>query len=394
MTDRKKRPELLRLGSRGKRVRVVRMTHRGAPAVAVLWVQDGKRRCRLYGAGRADVADAKRFAEGVALELQAPPVPVAAPKLTVEQLWSRYFADVAPSLRPRSRTLYAYFWGLFARFAGPHKAAEDLTVETMTGLRRALEAEDMSVNTIRRVMAVARMAFRWAETHELIQRNRIGRYIYRVGKEAAPVSPDEFRRGEFERILATLDPTRGDQWRPWVALTLCGNQGARQNAVLHLAWDDVDLVAGTVTWRARWDKVGREWVQPLRAASLEALRVAARWREQRGSASRWVLPGHGRKEEDPCYQVPTLWAALKRAEARAGIAHRKGRGGHGLRRMLAGEVAAMTGDAKMALDAIGDQDLRQAPRYLKVRQDRLADAFRRLDAQTANPEQTGSDDAS
>jgi len=46
---------------------------------------------------------------------------------------------------------------------------------------------------------------------------------------------------------------------------------------------------------------------------------------------------------------------------------------------VAGDVLEATRDAKLALDFIGDSDLRQAQRYLKVRNERLVagDAPRR-----------------
>lgn len=378
-----RRRELLRLGRRGRLVRVVEGVNRGERVLIVLFRKPGGARgARFFGLRQRSEAIA--FAEGIADEQSKPPAPASPVRLTVEQLWAAYFADVRPSLRPRSQVLYPYFWKLFAAFAGPHTPAEDLTVRTMTELREELEKQGKAVNTIRRVMGVARMAFRWAEIHELIQKNRVGRYVYRVAKEARPESPDEFRDDEFRLLLASFKPTLQSQWRPWVALTLCGNQGARQNAVLHLRWEDVDLEAGVITWRAAFDKTGREWQQPLRAASRAALEVAAGWRDRAGDRGGWVLPGYGRKDAGAPYTIQALWGALKRAEERAGIAHRERRGAHGLRRLLAGEVARLTGDPKLAMDAIGDRDIKQAERYVKVRMDRLAGAFERLDTESAS----------
>jgi hypothetical protein len=44
---------------------------------------------------------------------------------------------------------------------------------------------------------------------------------------------------------------------------------------------------------------------------------------------------------------------------------------HGFRRGVAGDLLEVTGDFKLALDFIGDVDLRQARRYLKARYSRL-----------------------
>ena len=53
-------------------------------------------------------------------------------------------------------------------------------------------------------------------------------------------------------------------------------------AILHLSWNDVDWVPGRVTWRARYDKQGREWTQPLTLAAYSALLTARWWRQRDG----------------------------------------------------------------------------------------------------------------
>ncbi len=379
MTERKERKEILRAGRRGQRVRVVEDVNHGHRVYLVLWRDPAGRRHTAVYARPRERAEALAFADGLVLE-QAKPGDAPRPRLTLDQLFTRYQDDKFPELRPRSRLLYRQFWAHFANFAGPHVAAEDVGIETMTGLRRHLERAGKAVNTIRRVFAVVRMVFRWGEMHELMVRNRVALYVYRVAKERRPVSPAEYRSEELGAILATLNPAKATEWRPFVALTLCGNQGARQNAVLHLDWKDIDLDARRVTWRARWDKTGVEWTQPLRAASLAALEVARARTGGRG----WVLPGFGRGDVEAPYTIQALWSALKRAEARAGIPHRSRRGGHGFRRLVAGDVAAATGDGMLALSAIGDRDPRQAERYIKAREDRLRDVFDRMDAAPAS----------
>jgi hypothetical protein len=69
------------------------------------------------------------------------------------------------------------------------------------------------------------------------------------------------------------------------------------------------------------------------------------------------------------------------------LQHRARRAGHGLRRLLAGEVNALTGDAMLAMLSIGDRDIRQANRYLKKRDTRVRGAFDALDAQLSGKEQ-------
>jgi integrase len=180
-------------------------------------------------------------------------------------------------------------------------------------------------------------------------------------------------------MMAALDPKSATQWRAWVALTICGNQGVRQNAALHLQWDDVDELLGVMIWRSQWDKMGREWSQPIRSATREALRVAREWREKNEYAGPWVLPQGSSKSKSEVYTLGSLWQALKGAETRSGVARINRRGGHSLRRKVAGDVNAATGDPALALLSIGDTDLRQANTYLKKRDERVKGAFDQLD---------------
>ena len=87
------------------------------------------------------------------------------------------------------------------------------------------------------------------------------------------------------------------------------------------------------------------------------------------------------------YTIQTLWWNLRAAETRANIEHQPRRAGHGLRKLLAGEVNAATGDAMLAMLAIGDRDMKQALRYLKKRDRRMQSAFDELDAELSSKRQ-------
>ena len=368
------RKELARFGRRGRLVRVLLGTSHGQPRVVVAYPKPGGGRAHRYWPdSRPNRQEAIQWAEGLYRGLHAP---TEAPKLTLAQVWERFSASELEHCRPRTRRLYRQQWRLFENFAGPHLLAEDQTYDTMARFRTWCDERGYAVSWISRIMGTVRHVYRWADAVELITRNRVSHYVYRVAKEDRPESPDEFSAEEFARILAQLAPTKATHWRPWVALTICGYQGARQNAVLHLRWEDVDLEAGRITWRAEWDKTGRGWTQPIRRATREAFEIARQWGDKRHPGEPWVIPGT--RPGQP-YTISALWYALKDAEARAGVAHKPGRGGHGLRRLLAGQVRLATGDPLRALEAIGDKDLRQAPRYLKQREAELARVFERMD---------------
>ena len=119
--------------------------------------------------------------------------------------------------------------------------------------------------------------------------------------------------------------------------------------------------------------------QPLRQGTIAALTVARDHRAREEYAGPWIFPPVSAKSAQETYSQQSFWGAIRAAETRASIPHRRGRAAHGLRRLLAGEVNALTGDPVLALHAIGDTDVRQAQRYLKQREDRVRDAFAELD---------------
>jgi integrase len=165
-----------------------------------------------------------------------------------------------------------------------------------------------------------------------------------------------------------------------MAVTIAAHQGARMNAILHMQWVDVDLESRTIVWRARWDKTGREWRQPITDAAAGGLGIAWVWRERDAYAGPWVFySSHARKRalgDDPraVYHPTALLRALRLAESRAGVTHRPYRGMHGFRRAAAGDVARSTGNLKLAMEYIGDTDIRRARECIQVRPDHLKEA--------------------
>ena len=378
------RKTLVTFGSKGSSVRV--LVH-DASTVRVQWYegQTGakQRRSKDWPNTPEGRKEAKSWAKGFSEARHAPKAPL---RLSVRELWERYGTAEFPALRQRSQAIYAEYWRYWERMWGRTFAAEDATLEMVDEFRAALRGRGLAVTTIGEAIRTVKRIYRWGHKRRLIKANPIGDYEYRIAKDERRDSPDEFSGDEFGRLLAQLDPTSATQWRAFVALAICGNQGVRQRAALHLAWTDI---ADDITWRKQWDKMGREWQQPIRAGTLLALAVAKQWRERSGYTGPWVIPqGSSKSNGDGTYSPQSLWAALKRAEKAAGIGHRAGRGAHGLRRLLAGEVNAATGDAVLAMHAIGDTDLRVMTRYLKRRDERIRGAFEKLDEAAASELQT------
>jgi integrase len=375
----KARKTIRTYGERGRSARV--FLERGGTRIRVQWRVGGLLKTESFPSTPAGKERAKSFAQGVVDALEARTVPA---RMTVAELWGRYAESELTNIRKRTFQLNADAWRKWELYVGREKVAEDLGVDTMTGFRAALEKQGLAVNTIRRHVGGVKLIYNWGEAHELLARNKMHRYRFKVGKDKRPAKVPEYRGDDFAAILAELPVTGTTRhWRAGGILALCGYQGARQNAVRHLQRDDLDFEACTVTWQPRWDKLGKKRVQPLRLPAVKVLADVMLQHERLGIDSPWIFPAPRKrtKSDDPVYSAQALWWELTQAEKRAGITHKRGRGAHGLRRMLAGDVLALTKNLKTAGDAIGDKDLRiLQEHYLSDRPEEVRAAFEALDS--------------
>lgn len=372
----KKRKTLHSYGSHKYRVRVVE----DADGVMVVWREHGLRRQNSFPKTPNGRKEAAAWAQSFA-DARTHRNVQQSPRITIRALWEAYKGSEFSALRDRSKALYTEAWNRFELVAGKNFIADDLDVALMGSVRGALERQGLRVNTVRQTMHQVKRVYAFGERADLINRNKAHLYVFKVAKDAQPESPAEYRKDEATKILAQFDPNKGSQWRPFVALSLCILQGVRQRSVLNLKWADVDFEAGTVKWVKQFSKTGEEFTQPLRPGARAALEVARHWHARDEVRSPWVLPSGSTLSKRETYSIQSLWAALMRAEKAAGVEHKPYRGGHGFRRMLAGDVAEITGNAMLGLQSIGDRDPKQLGRYVKKRDDQMSDAFRALDAQ-------------
>lgn len=365
------RVDIAEYGAKRKKIRVFIE----GDLVRVTFRVRGKLKTQSWPNTAKGKAEAKAYAKGV----DEARIPTAKPiDLTNRQLWEKFIA-ANDHLRPKSVKLYTEYFSRWIAFRGGDSLVEDTSLDHMNEFKVALRKLGLESSTIRQTIRTVKMVYRWGAETDLIPPNKILIYKFKVSRDEKKESPAEYSGEEAEKILGALEPQSATQWRPWVALQICANQGVRQNAALHLQWDDVDFTAGVITWRLQWDKMGREWTQPIRAGTSAALEVAMQWRGAMDYEGPWVLPAGSSKNTGGVYTIQSLWAALKAAEARSGVTRLSRRGGHGLRRKFMGDVNEATGDPALALLAAGDTDLRQANTYLKKRDARVKAAFDRLD---------------
>ena len=371
----KRKKVLARYGVHGKTVTAFIEPDR----IAVRWRRDGQRKQESFPNTTEGRAEAKQFAQGVADSLEARKASVA--PVTVRELWARYTEAEFPNLRQRTQALNADAWRKWELVVGRETPAEDLGPDSLATLRGDMERQGFAVNTIGRVIRGVKTVYNWAEEHDVIARNKVHRYRFKVGKDRRPPKVPEFRGEDFKALCAAL-PMTGRNWRAGGVVRICGLQGTRQNAVRHLRWDDVQFHPdGVLTWRAQWDKMGKTWRQPMRPATAETLLAIRAHHHRLGYDTPWVFPAPRKGE---VYSAQALWFVLTQAEERAGVTHKRGRGAHGFRRMLAGDVLAATGNLKLAADAIGDRSVRVLEEhYIHGRQDEVRRAFDKLDGGVA-----------
>lgn len=382
-----KRETLARFGRRGNQVRVVFDPGEDRHVVYYRDVAGGERR-RKFGADSRGKREAIAWAEAFHVTQQERATRGTEPKpITVRELWLAFQSSPAwDDLRDATRRNYADRWARWERFIGAEALAGETSLinidQFITRSRQVI-----AINQVRQALNVARIVYRWGQLRRLIRVNDFALHRWKTPKDAVVHEPEEYTRAEFERLLFSMSPQDPRRWRLHVALMLAGSQGQRARAVRHLRWADIDPVLHRIVWPAEFQKTGALLEQPLTWDAVAALETARYWlrvptgrdftrmnRRQRLAAdalsrSPWVLPGHGGPDKPYTYQA--LWVALREAEVEARVEHRPYRALHGLRKMIAGDVADRTGDARLGMEWIGDRDDKQMRKYLKRRGDRL-----------------------
>ena len=349
--------------------------------IIVQWYEQGRRRVKWWGkdkkARRSAIAWAEAFANGKIVGQKSL-------RLSLRHVWERYKRAMFKTLRPRTRQLYEEHWARWASFNGRHFIAEDATLETVDRFRDRLTRDGLAPGHQQRILRDVKTVYAWADSREIIGRNRLASYRFRIAKESRRAKPAAYTRGEAERLIRQFNPQKAEQWRPWGVLVFAAYQGRRQRSILHLRWDDVDWKRARVRWVAKYDKNGEEQWQPLTMAAYCALLTAWYWRAKDARMTPWVFysPWAHKtcgREEQGVYGAQALWLALTKAEERAGIPHRPYRATHSLRRGVGKDVAALMGDPMAGLDWLGDRDPKQIATYVQVRDEDTAAVTTALD---------------
>lgn len=371
------RKRIATYGKRGALVRVMQITTDGVMRHVVMWGPRSAREQESFPGNAAGKKEAIAFAEAFVAESArlkeadrhpAPP----SETITTRALFVAFMIASEHAIRPRTRALYREHWARWVAYYTDSKPAGALTIDDCEGFRAELQRVGLATATIQKTIGTIRVVYNYAERTGKIARNAWHMFRFKVAKEQRTKQRAEYRQEEFLAIWRQFDPTKGPQWRSYVAIGLLGIYGMRQNAVLHLKDpDDINEKTGTLHFRSEWDKQGEEHVLPILPLTREILTVARAWRERDQYTGPWLLYSGHALNTGETYTISSLWLALKKAEKKAGIAKVRWRAGHGFRRGLVGDLLAAGNDMDLALKAIGDSDPRMAKSYAVKRNERI-----------------------
>lgn len=388
----KKRKTIARYGSHGDSVRVYRDKTSGNTVVRYVDATGAAHR-KYFELNAEGEVEARVWAESYFNARHKTPEKEK-PRLTLSELWKRFAAiefekPEGEGLRAKTIIGYKQRWAKWQEFMGADAIVDDTTLEHVASFVVAARKSGIVLNQVHEVIKVARIVYNWGTAYDLINTNKLAVYRWRQPKDVEKIEPAEYSSEEFEALLRQFDPRRHDQWRAWVALMLFGHHGQRANATLHLRWSDIDFEAGVIRWPKRYQKQGKLLVHPITFPTLAALITAKQWREHnelgrsrpdKGVTSHpaqlakadWVL--FATRDKARPYSYTAFHYQLKRAEEKAEVPHLDYRAGHGFRRMAFGNIREATGDAMLAMEYIGDTDLKVMPAYDKRKQQRINQA--------------------
>ena len=311
--------------------------------IQIEWREDGRRLTRSLK--HRDWRRAKRQADEFAAGFAGPELngrKDAEPEpLTLERLFDIYREEVTPTKAPATQKYDRATMAMFLRFFGRDRRPNTLSQRDWDRFIRARRAgkagrsrRPVANRTIQQDLKLLLAILNWAaksrdeEGSLLLESNPL-----RGLKTPTEKNPTRVLLTDAE-YQALLRASEAMDWRFGVALVIAHETGHRIGAIRQLRWSDVDMEAKAIRWRAEHEKTGYEHSTPATAEALAALEEARR--QNPGSGRGPLLPAP--KDPSVCvsrFLVQTWWT---RAVARAGLAPKRGRGWHSLRRKFASDL--------------------------------------------------------
>ena len=254
-------------------------------------------------------------------------------------LWDRYskecvaFLDNTPRSRKDAEGHAEVLLGFFGGDCDVRRLTEQDQLAFVAVRSRSVEVDLQLLHTM----------LRWAVTvrtpsgRRLLDQNPLAGV--RRPREKNPKRPvasweryQETRRTVQELAdKATSEVSRRKWLKLELALVLAEATGRRLGAIRQLRWDDIDLSAKTIRWRAETDKKGKEWIVPIPSELCEELRAFRP--KMGGEFGGLVFPRHTDSTRSVSRDAFRHW--LRDAEERANLPELDGSLWHAYRRAWA-----------------------------------------------------------
>lgn len=193
--------------------------------------------------------------------------------LTVGELFSKYLQIKTPEIASSTLNRYTYKLETCALILGKNTLVSTITSENLlllrnellTGIQRPANNHKQvcygrTVTTVNDYVSTAKSVFKFAFLNGYITKN-INLSVSKLKKSRK--KPDPLLREEFARFIKAC---RTDQdVNLWIVELYTG---IRPGELCALAWEDVDLVAGTVTIRRNWT-AANQYTLPKTEASTD-----------------------------------------------------------------------------------------------------------------------------
>ena len=303
-------------------------------------VETGEIKRKRLSLGHRNREEAKRQADEIAAGFALSGANDRSPAM-LRELFDKYLCEVTPTKSVGKQKHDQRCARMFSEFLGLDRRAESLSVRDWQGFIAARRAGSVDATSspvrnrqveydLKWLLAVLNWATKAAnrEGRVLLDFNPLkGLPLPREKSPNRPILDDS----EYRKLLGVADQI---EWRFKVCLVIAHETGHRINSIRQLRWQDVDLGASRVVWRAETDKTGFHHSTPLSAIAVETLRECQG--RQPAIGGEWILPAPKDPLQACSRHLLTKW--WNRAVRLAGLVPAQGRGYHSLRRKFATEL--------------------------------------------------------
>lgn len=199
-------------------------------------------------------------------------------KPTIALLWETYHD--AHAGRASSRTDKSNIAPVLSRFA--KTTPDEICTAQVDKMRRELEAEGKSAQTVKHVMGLLRRIIRYGAQRGLCTVPDISKLYFDMPK-VDNIKTECLTSEQAKALFTALDADENQNLAAMMRLAL--TTGMRRGSLLGLQWDDLDFKSGYITLRGEEAKSGKTTQIPMSTAAREVLQSIQQ------TKSHYLFPG-------------------------------------------------------------------------------------------------------